>query len=45
MKIIGISGKKRSGKNTVANFLNGVVMKKNGLVADLRMTDLGELEI
>lgn len=45
MNIIGISGKKRSGKNTVANFLNGVVMKKNGLIADFRMTDLGELEI
>lgn len=45
MNIIGISGKKRSGKNTVANFLNGLVMKKNGLIADFRMTDLGELEI
>lgn len=45
MKIIGVSGKKRSGKNTVANFLNGMVMKKNGLVADFRMTEIGELEI
>lgn len=43
--IIGISGKKRSGKNTVANFINGMVMKKNKIIEDFVMNGSGELEI
>ena len=30
MKIIGISGTKQSGKNTVANFINGKFLKQLG---------------
>ena len=43
MKIIGISGRKQSGKNTVANILHGVVLKENGLVLDFNIGPSGEL--
>lgn len=33
-KIIGISGKKQSGKNTSANYLHGLVLKKERLTED-----------
>ena len=34
MKILGISGKKQAGKNTVANIIHGTVLKENGLIKD-----------
>ena len=43
MKIIGISGRKQSGKNTVANILHGLVLKKKGLIKDFNIDGLGQL--
>ena len=45
MKIIGISGKKQSGKNTMANFINGVVLKKMGAIDDFSISEYGGLVI
>jgi hypothetical protein len=45
MKILGISGKKRSGKNAVANFLNGCVLKNVGGIRDFKILDNGELNV
>jgi hypothetical protein len=45
MKIIGISGRKQSGKNTVANFMSGRVLKENLLVEDFSIDDKGQLLI
>lgn len=45
MKIIGISGRKQSGKNTVANMFSGKVLKDNVLVEDFRINSNGELEV
>jgi hypothetical protein len=45
MKIIGISGKKQSGKNTMANFINGVVLKKINSIEDFSISEYGELVI
>ncbi len=42
-QIIGIAGKKRSGKNTVANFLHGYVLRKKGIIKDFAINDTGEL--
>ncbi len=42
-QIIGIAGKKRSGKNTVANFLHGYVLRKKGVIKDFAINDTGEL--
>ena len=44
-KIIGISGKKQSGKNTVANYINGKVLKSKEMVEDFRLNDKGQLEV
>lgn len=44
-KIIGISGRKQSGKNTVANYINGEVLKSKGLIEDFRLNKDGQLEI
>ena len=43
MKIIGISGRKQSGKNTVANILHGIVLKKGGMIQDFNIGGHGEL--
>jgi hypothetical protein len=43
--IIGISGKKQSGKNTTANILHGIVLKERGLVKDFEIDDEGKLII
>lgn len=43
MKIVGIAGKKQSGKNTVANILNGIVLKKYEMVNDYKISDDGKL--
>ena len=36
-KILGISGKKQSGKNTSANYLHGLVLKAEGLTDDFKI--------
>ena len=45
MKIVGISGRKQAGKNTVANILHGITLKENGLVKDYNIGADGELMI
>ena len=45
MKIIGISGKKQSGKNTFANYVNGSILKKYGLVDDFSINKEGQLQV
>jgi hypothetical protein len=43
MKIIGIAGKKQSGKNTVANYINGYVLKNMNMVSDFYIDENGKL--
>lgn len=43
--ILGISGKKGSGKNTVANILHGIVLKERSLIKDWNLGPSGELMI
>ena len=45
MKIIGISGRKQAGKNTVANILHGIALKNNSLIKDWNVGPDGELMI
>lgn len=45
MKIIGISGRKQSGKNTAANYINGVILKQRLMVEDFKINNEGALEI
>lgn len=45
IKIIGISGKKQSGKNTVANYINGTVLKKYNLIEDFVLNNCGQLNV
>lgn len=45
MKIIGISGKKQSGKNTFANFVNGAILHQYGLIDDFVVNTGGLLEV
>ena len=45
MKIIGISGRKQSGKNTAANYINGVILKNKNMVEDFKINTEGLLEI
>lgn len=44
-KIIGISGRKQSGKNTVANYINGQVLKERSMINDFAINDDGNLLI
>lgn len=44
-RIIGISGKKQSGKSTSANWLHGLVLKEQGLVEDFNVDANGKLAI
>ena len=44
-RIIGISGKKQSGKSTSANWLHGLVLKEKGLVEDFNVDPSGKLAI
>lgn len=44
-KIIGISGRKQAGKNTVANIINGDVIKRLEMVQDYTIDDSGQLSI
>ena len=45
MKIVGISGRKQAGKNTVANILHGIILKENDLVKDYNLGGDGQLMI
>lgn len=45
MKILGISGRKQSGKNTTANIIHGLVLDKYGLVDNWTIGDDGELNV
>lgn len=45
MKIIGISGRKQSGKNTVANYINGDILKQRSMINDFYIDDDGKLII
>lgn len=44
-KIIGISGRKQAGKNTVANILHGIVLKEQALIEDWNIGKNGQLLI
>lgn len=44
-KIIGISGRKQAGKNTVANYINGHILKSKQMIHDFYISDNGELAI
>ena len=44
-RIIGISGKKQSGKNTVANYITGHILKSMDMVRDFDLSNEGALEI
>jgi len=44
-RIIGISGKKQSGKSTSANWLHGLVLKDQGMVEDFNVDANGKLAI
>lgn len=43
--IIGISGRKQSGKNTVANIINGELLKDMELISDYKINHEGQLVI
>jgi len=43
--ILGISGRKQAGKNTTANILHGIVLKKQGFINDWNIDALGHLNI
>lgn len=45
VKILGIAGKKQSGKNTAANFINGKIMKQMGLISGFNIDSKGQLII
>ena len=42
-KILGLSGRKQSGKNTICNFLHGMKMVEIGLIENFRFSEAGEL--
>lgn len=45
MKIIGISGRKQAGKNTVANYINGHVLKQKNMIHDYYIDETGSLAV
>lgn len=45
MKIVGISGRKQAGKNTVANYINGVVLTEKGMISDFFVEQDGSLAV
>lgn len=45
MNILGISGKKQSGKSSLANFLVGMEMKSLNIISDFALTEAGMLEV
>jgi hypothetical protein len=44
-KILGIAGKKQSGKNTTANILHGLILKEKGMILDFNIGPVGELMV
>ena len=44
-KIIGISGRKQSGKNTAANYINGIVLQELEMISDFFIDDDGSLAV
>jgi|LakMenEpi03Aug12_release.lakeMendotaPanAssembly.Ray.scaffolds.fasta_scaffold173203_2 hypothetical protein len=42
-KIFGISGKKRSGKNTLANFMHGEILKNKEVIRNYQISEFGDL--
>lgn len=44
-QILGISGRKQAGKNTVANIIHGIILKENGLIKDWSIDTKGQLKI
>jgi len=44
-KIIGISGRKQAGKNTIANIIHGIVLKKQESIKDWNIGKAGEFLI
>jgi hypothetical protein len=45
MRIVGISGRKQAGKNTVANYINGHSLKNKGMIKDFFIDEDGNLVI
>lgn len=45
MKIVGISGRKQAGKNTLANIFHGMVLERQGLAQDWKIDDKGALQV
>ena len=45
MKILGISARKQGGKNSSANYLSGILLKKRGVVSDFSISEEGELVV
>ena len=45
LNIIGIAGKKQSGKNTMANYMHGHVLKRMDNISDFSINNKGELVI
>lgn len=45
VKIIGISGRKQSGKNTAANYINGNILKSKDMVKDFYIDEHGQLVV
>lgn len=45
MKIIGISGRKQAGKNTVANYINGSVLRDKEMISDFFIEQDGSLAV
>jgi hypothetical protein len=44
-KIIGISGRKQAGKNTLANYINGDILLSNEMIKGFFINDIGQLVI
>lgn len=44
-KIIGISGRKQSGKSTVANFINGSILKSKNMIEEFKIDESGRLNV
>lgn len=45
VKIIGIAGKKQSGKNTMANYIHGRCLSNHGIIHDFKINSSGQLEV
>lgn len=45
MHIIGIAGKKQSGKNTLGNFITGHILTQNQVIDRFEINELGELVV